>query len=234
MLNVRNVHAGYGSIEILHGITVHAEKSKITCIIGPNGSGKTTIFKAIFGIVHITKGNVVLRNEEITNGRPHLIVRKGISYVPQGRSLFKTMSVKENLEMGGYVLEDNETRERMRTILELFPVLKDRLNLKSALLSGGEQQMLVMARALILSPEMILLDEPSLGLEPKLTQMIMEKMKELNETGLTVMVIEQNARRALQVSDYAYVLDLGKVRFEGTGEEILNNKEVQKLYLGAV
>ena len=233
LLSLENVHSGYGKIRILHGVTLNVPKSKIVCIIGPNGSGKSTIFKAIFGLIVVEEnGRIAFKDRDITNWKPNRIVRQGISYVPQARSIFRNLTVDENMAMGAYVRTDPDIQGDIDKAYERFPLLKKRRGVKASNLSGGEQRMLEMSRALLLNPELLLLDEPSLGLEPRFADLIFERIVAINKGGKSILIIEQNARRALKIADYAYVLDLGKVRFEGVASDIEANKEVQRLYLG--
>jgi ABC-type branched-subunit amino acid transport system ATPase component len=233
MLRIENLHAGYGGLAVLHGITMQVPPGKIVCIIGANGSGKSTIFKAIFGLVRAAPhSRVSFNGTNLTNSKPNQVVRHGISYVPQGRSIFRNLTVEENLRMGAYVRNDADVWRDIDYIYELFPALRARQHINAANLSGGEQQMLVMGRALLLNPKLVLLDEPSLGLEPRFTELVFDRVREINRSGKAIFIIEQNAQRALEIANYAYVLDLGQVQFEGPPAEILANGEVQKLYLG--
>lgn len=209
------------------------DAGQIVCIIGANGSGKSTIFKTIFGLLRMEGGgHVIFKGKDITNWKPNQIVTQGISYVPQSRSIFRNLTVEENLRMGAYIRNDDRIKDDIAKAYAMFPSLLRRKNVRAANLSGGEQQMLVMSRALLLNPDLIMLDEPSLGLEPRFADLIFERIKAINADGKAVLLIEQNARRALEIADYAYVLDLGKIRFEGPATDILSNQEVQKLYLG--
>jgi ABC-type branched-subunit amino acid transport system ATPase component len=233
MLRIENLQAGYGGLLILHGVTMEVPPGKIVCIIGANGSGKSTIFKTIFGLVRAgAQSRISFNGKDLTNSKPNLVVKHGISYVPQGRSIFRNLTVEENLRMGAYLRNDSAVRHDIDRIYEMFPVLRTRQKINAANLSGGEQQMLVMGRALLLNPGLVLLDEPSLGLEPRFTDLVFDRVREINRDGKAIFIIEQNARRALEIADYAYVLDLGRVRFEGSPVDILANGEVQKLYLG--
>lgn len=230
---VDNVTAGYGNIEILHGVSIRAEKSKITCIIGPNGAGKSTLLKAIFGFIKPKRGKVTLDGEDITGLRPDAILKKGISYILQGRSVFPHLTVLENLQLGAYIRNDKEQIKRdIETIFNLFPIIDKRRHYKAGTLSGGEQRMLELGRALLLNPKVALLDEPSIGLAPKFTEMIYEKVKEMKSTGITFLIVEQNVRKVLSVSDYGYLLELGKVKHEAPTKDFLNSSEIMKLYLG--
>jgi branched-chain amino acid transport system ATP-binding protein len=232
-LEVDDVTGGYGNIEVLHGISIRAEKSKITCIIGPNGAGKSTLLKTIFGFIRPRKGKVVLDGEEITGLKPHAILKRGISYVLQGRSVFPYLTVLENLEMGAYVRNDKkQVKTDIEAICNLFPVLNKKKSNPAGTLSGGEQRMLELGRSLLLNPKVVLLDEPSIGLAPKFSQIIYEEIKKMNETGISVVMVEQNVRKALSISDYGYLLELGKNSYEGPASDFLSGHEIMKLYLG--
>jgi len=232
-LEVDNVTAGYGSVEVLHGVSIRAEKSKITCIIGPNGAGKSTLLKTIFGFIRPRKGNVILDGEDITGLKPDAILKRGISYVLQGRSVFPYMTVLENLEVGAYTRNDKkQIKKDIEVIFNLFPILGKRKSNPAGTLSGGEQRMLELGRALLLNPKVVLLDEPSIGLAPKFSQMVYEKIKEMNSMGITVVIVEQNVRKVLSMSDYGYLLELGQKRYEGPTKDFLSSYEIMKLYLG--
>ena len=233
LLLAEHVTAGYGRIDILHDVTVAVRPGEIVSVIGPNGAGKSTTFKTIVGFLRPRSGRVVFDGEEITGLRTDLVLRRGLAYVPQGRIVFPQMTVLENLEMGGFIERD---RARLAAALErvfaLFPVLHERRRQKAGTMSGGEQQMVAMGRALMTEPRLILLDEPSLGLSPKFVTMIFEKLVEMKATGYTLMLVEQNATRALAIADRGYVLELGRNRFEGRGPDLLVDPEVKRLYLG--
>ena len=200
-------------------------------IIGPNGAGKSTVLKNVFGIVAKRKGSILFENKNIIKMKPNEIVKIGISYVPQGRSVFPTLTVQENLQLGAFIRKD-AIESDLNKIYEKFPILEERKNQKAGLLSGGEQQMVAIGRALMLKPKLMLLDEPSLGLSPKIKKEIFEKIKEIRDSGVTILLVEQNARMALEMSDRAYVLETGRNKLEGTGKELLKDKRVQHLYLG--
>ena len=233
ILEVEALAAGYGKVQILHGVALELRAGELVALIGPNGAGKSTTFKAIIGLVRIWAGRVRFDGREITRERPDAVLRAGLAYVPQGRIVFPQMTVLENLEMGAYLISD---REKLRAALEwvyaLFPILKERQRQKAGTLSGGEQQMLAIARGLMTAPKVVLLDEPSLGLSPKNVGLIFDKIVEMKEAGLTMMVVEQNAARALAAADRGYVLELGRNRFEGSGPGLLTDPEVKRLYLG--
>ena len=199
-------------------------------IVGPNGAGKSTLIKTIFGLLHPREGRIEFRGEEITGRKPHDITRLGLSYVPQLDNVFKSLTVEENLEMGS--LDRSRTQEQIERMYELFPRCGGRSRQAAGTMSGGERQMVAMAKALMCDPQLLLLDEPSAGLAPAFVDAIFEKVEEVNSAGVTVMMVEQNARRALAMSDRGYVLDLGKDRFEGPGQQLLDDPKVAELYLG--
>lgn len=234
LLEIKNLCAWYGQLQILYGVNMHLNKGEIVSIIGPNGAGKSTILKTIFGFVEKKEGIILFKDEEITKATPEEMVKNGIGYVPQGRSVFPSLTVMENLEIGAYNRKDKEkVREEIQELLELFPQLKKYLNRTACLLSGGEQQMITIARTLLLKPEVLLMDEPSLGLSPQMKRFIFEKIAEINKKrGINILIVEQNAKVSLELSDRAYVLEHGRNRLEGTGKELLHDKRVQHLYLG--
>lgn len=234
LLSVHNLYAGYQNFNILKGIDLEVHPGEIVCVIGPNGAGKSTVFKAIYGFVKVSQGSVQFNGQEITNDRPQDVLNAGISMVPQLRSIFPQMTVMENLEMGMY-LEKNQARiaERIRYILELFPRLGERRAQMAGTMSGGEQRMLEIGRALLLEPKMVLMDEPSAGLSPLITRTIFANIQRLNrEIGLTVLMIEQNARQGLEASHRGYVLELGRNSYEGPAQELLDNRDVRRAFLG--
>ena len=231
VLEARNLTSGYGETDILHGVSIKLDGKEIVSIIGPNGAGKSTLLKTIFGILRPRQGAVELQDEEITGLSPDRIVRKGMSYVPQVDNVFPSLTIQENLEMGAFVRTD-DYRDRLQEMYDLFPLLKDRRKQKVGSLSGGQRQMVAMGRALMLDPKVLLLDEPSASLAPLLVEMIFEKIVDINKTGVAIVVVEQNARETLKISDRGYVLATGRKVFEDTGKAILENEEVGKLYLG--
>ena len=233
-LVIEDVVAGYGNgPEILKGLSMTVKKNQVHCVIGPNGAGKSTLLKVISGLLHPRSGRVLLKGNDISGLRPDQILREGISFVPQGQSLFPDMTVKENLRMGGYVLKDRKKVEaRIDEIVEMFPILKERSSQHAKTLSGGEQQMLAIGRALILEPKLIMLDEPSMGLAPIIAEQIFDNVGYLKETGMTVVMVEQNARKGLECACEGHVLDLGITRFEGDSDLILSDPRIQELYLG--
>ncbi len=234
-LNLKEVEASYQrGVKILQSISLDVSRQDIICLIGPNGAGKSTVLKAIMGLVNVEKGCISLNGEDITNSKANQTMRKGISYVPQGRTVFPEMTVWENLRMGGFILKDkNKVEGRIEQVYEMFPVLKHSHNRKAYTLSGGEQQMLEMGRVLILDPKYMLIDEPSLGLAPKVRKMIFEKIKALNkEKKIGILMVEQNAVQGLEVANFGYVLDMGRIRFRGSGVELLEDGRIRRLYLG--
>jgi len=231
ILEVKNLISGYGETDILHDVSMKLGEKEIVSIIGPNGAGKSTLLKTMFGILRPRQGVVELHDEEITGLSPDKIVRKGMSYVPQVDNVFPSLTIQENLEMGAFVRTD-DYRDRLQEMYDLFPLLKDRRNQKVGSLSGGQRQMVAMGRALMLDPKVLLLDEPSASLAPMLVEMIFEKIVDINRTGVALVVVEQNARETLKISDRGYVLAMGRNVFEDTGKAILENEEVGKLYLG--
>jgi len=233
LLTVEEVHAGYGRIPILHGINLAVRAQEVVSIIGPNGAGKSTALKVIVGLLSPYEGQVRFNGEAITALRPDEVLRRRLAYVPQGRIVFPQMTVLENLEMGAYIERDrNRIIEALERVYQLFPILRERMKQKAGTLSGGEQQMLAIGRALMTQPQLMLLDEPSLGLSPKFVGIIFDKLAELKTAGMTMVIVEQNAVKALTVADRGYVLELGRNRFEGAGATLLADPEVKRLYLG--
>ncbi|HST70171.1 MAG TPA: ABC transporter ATP-binding protein [Solirubrobacterales bacterium] len=231
LLVAEELVAGYvAEVDILNGASLSVPEGTIVTVVGPNGAGKSTLIKTIFGLVKPRKGGVKLRDEDLTGLAPHSITRKGMSYVPQLDNVFPSLTVEENLEVGS--LQRSTTRERIGTMYELFPRLAERRGQAAGTMSGGERQMLAMARALMPDPHVLLLDEPSAGLAPAFVEQIFDQVGEINRAGVTVVMVEQNARRALSMSDRGYVLDLGQNKFEGSGREVLDDPKVAELYLG--
>ena len=225
------MHSGYGEIEIIHGVSMEVREEEVVSIIGPNGSGKSTLMKTIFGLLTPTEGSVYWNEEDISDLKPNQIVRKQMSYVPQTSNIFQSLTVTENLNMGAFIREDDYS-DRIREIFEIFPQLEGYRNQYAGKLSGGEQQMVAMGRALMLEPTILLLDEPSAGLAPNLVDMILERVEEINRTGVALLIVEQNAKDALEISDRGYVLAMGRKEYEDTAQGLLENEEVGELYLG--
>jgi branched-chain amino acid transport system ATP-binding protein len=233
LLQAQGLTAGYGKMPILHDVSLAVRVGEMVSIIGPNGAGKSTALKSMVGFVKVSTGRVFFDGQEITGLRPDQVLPRGLAYVPQGRIVFPQMTVLENLEMGGYIERDGRRlREAQEQVFSLFPILGERQRQKAGTMSGGEQQMVAIARALMTRPKLILLDEPSLGLSPKFVSLIFERLMAMKQSGYTLVVVEQNAAKALAVADRGYVLELGRNRFEGTGAALLADPEVKRLYLG--
>ena len=234
LLEVEDIVAGYGiGPDILTGLSLKVEGDKSYCIIGPNGAGKSTLLKVICGLLPPRRGKVVFEGTILNGLRTDEILQRGICFVPQDRSLFPDMTIRENLRMGGYILTDrHEVDKRIDGVYEMFPILKERSGQLAKTLSGGQQQMLLLGRAMVLRPKIIMLDEPSLGLAPIVSRQIFDSMNQLKSAGITIIVVEQNARMGLQFADWGYVLDLGKAMFEGPSQTILDDPRIEELYLG--
>jgi len=232
ILQAENITAGYTTeVNILYDVGIRLKSGQIVSVIGPNGAGKSTLLKTIFGILKPTNGKIRLKDEDITGLKPDKVANKGISYVPQVDNVFPSLTIQENLEMGAFI-RDDDFGQRLNEIFELFPVLGDRRKQKAGQLSGGQRQMVAMGRALMVDPQVLLLDEPSAGLSPKLVDMIFEKIRDINKTGVSMIIVEQNAREALKMADHGYVLAMGRNVLDDTGKALLANEEVGRLYLG--
>ena len=232
MLSIRGLRSGYGKIEVLHDVALDIAQGQIVTLIGANGAGKTTLLKTISGLLRPSAGSITFEGKSIVRRPPHKIVGLGISHVPEGRAILKRMTVIDNLRMGAYVRNDSEIAEDIEAVLARFPVLSERRLQIAGTLSGGEQQMLAIGRALVARPRLLLFDEPSLGLAPKIVSQIFLTLRELKNEGKTILLVEQNARQALRVADHGYVLERGRIVYSGSGEELLNMPEVQRTYLG--
>ncbi len=233
LLEVSDLHSGYGKIEILKGVSLEVPLGKIVSLIGSNGAGKTTFLMTLSGIVRARKGKIHFGGKAIHGFAPDEIVRLGITQVPEGRRIFQHLTVEENLDIGAYTRGfDSELKKDKEELLTLFPVLKERRRMLAGNLSGGEQQMLAMARALMARPRFLLLDEPSLGLAPKMVELVFSLIRQINSRGITVLLVEQNAWKALELADYAYVIEGGKIQLEGTGRSLLEEPMVKRSYLG--
>lgn len=233
LLELKNVEAAYGNIKALKGINLSVPEGKIVTLIGANGAGKSTTMKTIMGIMKPIAGDVLFKGESIAGMKTHNIVKKGVVLVPEGRQILQNMSVRENLEMGAYQRKDPEgIKEDLSKVFERFPRLFERQNQFGGTLSGGEQQMLAIGRAVMAKPEVMLLDEPSMGLAPLVVQQIFDVIRDINKMGTTVLLVEQNARKALQIADYAYVMETGRIVMEGPAQEVANNPDVMAAYLG--
>ncbi len=235
LLELSNLHVRYGGVRALDGVSVSLDEGEIVALMGPNGAGKSTILKAIFGLAPIASGRVLWHEKEF-KPVPYEVVERGIAFVPQGRRVFTHLTIEENLEMGGFVVKNkSELRRRIEEVMGTFPVLKHKRKSKSGALSGGEQQMLALARGLVSDPKVLLLDEPSLGLAPKIVKEVFIKIKEINERHKTaIMVVEHNIKSLLEVAGRAYVLDKGRVVYEGTSKSLLGSNVLEKVFLGNV
>ena len=231
LLEARDIVAGYGETEILHGVSLTVNQGEIVTVIGPNGCGKSTFMKAVVGLVPVRSGSVTFRGADITALAPERVVRTGLCYVPQSANVFPSLSIRENLEMGAFIRGD-DCQGRIEEMFGLFPDLALRPNGRAGNLSGGQRQMLAIARALMLDPVLLLLDEPSAGLSPAVTRLVLERIQGINASGVSLLLVEQHAREALQLSDRGYVLSAGENRLEDQGLALLANPEVARLYLG--
>ena len=232
VMHVKNLFSGYGETEILHGVDINISDGEIVCIIGPNGAGKSTVLKAILGQINVTQGSIHLSEEDILSISTSQIIKKGISYVPQTNNVFVSLSVEENLEMGAWVNPD-DTQVKLNEMYELFPDLGDKRKQPAGSLSGGQRQMVAMAKSLMVEAKILLLDEPTAGLSPKYRAEIFSTIKKINRSGVPILMVEQNAKQALGVSDRGYILVDGSNRHDGTGKELLEDKEVARLFLGS-
>lgn len=231
LLEVQDVVAGYGEMEVLRGVSLRVEQDEIVSIVGPNGAGKSTVMKLVFGLLKPWQGRVTFDGKDISGMAPEKIVRLGLCYVPQVENVFPSLTVQENLDMGAYIL-NGPIDDRRDRVYELFPRLAERRNQRAGKMSGGERQMVAMGRALMLDPKLLMLDEPSAGLAPLLVDMIFEKVADVNRAGVAILMVEQNAKRSLQLAGRGYVLATGKNQVEGPGSQLLNDPEVARLYLG--
>ncbi|MDQ0219215.1 ABC transporter ATP-binding protein [Peribacillus cavernae] len=232
MLKVTGIETFYDKIQALKGISLEVEQGKIVTILGANGAGKTTTMKTIAGLLKPKKGKIEFLGEDITGLRPDQLLKKGIALVPEGRAILSSMTVYENLEMGAYQRNDKEVEQDIENVMKLFPILKERKTQLAGTLSGGQQQMLAIARAILSKPKLLLLDEPSMGLAPLIVTAIFKIIKEIKESGTTVLLVEQNAKQALKIADYGYVLETGKVIISGNAEDLLEDSRIVEAYLG--
>lgn len=232
-LELRDLYSGYGDIEVLKDISFTVERNSIVSVLGANGAGKSTLLKTIFGVVPPTRGKILLSGEDVSHLPPIETLRRGVTYVPEGRSNFPGLTVHENLEMGAHIRNDqNDVRTDIEQLYERFPILGEKRAELAGNLSGGQQQALEMGIALMLRPKLLLIDEPTLGLAPILVTDVFKAIQDINADGATVVLVEQNAKRALEISDYAFVLELGRIRFQGPAEELARDEEIIEAYLG--
>ena len=233
LLILDGVFAGYGKMTILNGTSAHIRRGAITTVIGPNGAGKSTMFKTIFGLLPVRSGTIRFNGREMTNFAPRKVLDEGVAYIPQGRNIFPELSVRHNLELGGVALSDQASLPaRLEKVMERFPILNEKARAQASTLSGGQQKMLEVARGLLLDPKLILIDEPSIGLSPLMVQKVFAILKSLRDNGVTILLIEQNAKQALQISDYGLVLEQGQTRIEDTAANILADPRIAQLFLG--
>ena len=233
LLSLNSIHCSYGNIEVLKGISLEIKEGQIVTLIGANGAGKTTTLKAISGILPVTSGTITLNGVDITQQKAYMRIKLGMSHVPEGRQVFPELSVFDNLVLGGYTIKDKRlVNERIDRMFNFFPRLKERVKQEAGTLSGGEQQMLAIARALISNPKLLLMDEPSMGLSPKLVGEVFDIISNLKSQGITIFLVEQNAQMALSITDYAYVIQTGEIIISGTRNELTANDKVRKTYLG--
>lgn len=233
MLLAKNISSGYGMIQILWDVSFKINKKEIISIIGPNGAGKTTLVKTIMGLIPVKNGIIRFKNQDIQNSPPYEIVKKRISLVPEGRDIFPRMTVEENILLGAYTISDKQrVKESQERIYQIFPVLRKKGKALAQTLSGGEQQMLVIGRSMMSSPELLILDEPSLGLAPIIVAKVFDTLRQINDEGVAILLVEQNIRDSLNIADRGYVLEEGKIIIEGEGRKLLSNDHIKEVYLG--
>ncbi len=231
LLDAREIHGGYGGADILHGVSLALDPGEIAVIVGPNGAGKSTAMKAVFGLLHVREGEVHFEGQDITNWAPEKIVGQGMCYVPQESNVFPSLTVHENLEMGAFIRGDDFS-DQLTRVYDLFPPLKEKRQQKAGTLSGGQRQMVAIGRALMLDPRLLLLDEPTAGLSPHFIDLIFERIRAINEQGVGILMVEQNAKEALSFAHRGYVLVLGANRHEDTGPNLIDDPEVAEMFLG--
>lgn len=233
MLEIENVSAAYGMVQILRDVSFEVKEKEILSIIGPNGAGKTTLVKTIMGLLHPTSGTIKFKGENIEKLMPYQIVKKGLTMIPEGREIFPSMTVEENVLLGAYTIEEKDkVKDSKERVYQIFPVLKKKEKALAKTLSGGEQQMLVICRSLMCNPQLLILDEPSLGLAPIIVEKVLDTVRTINDEGVTVLLVEQNIHDSLNVADRGYVLEEGKIILEGKSRELLSNTHIKEVYLG--
>jgi len=233
LLEIKNLHSGYGKFEVLKGVDMKISENEIVAVIGPNGAGKSTVIKSVFNIADVTEGEINFKNKNIRGLKTHELISQGIVYMPQGRIIFGSLTVKENLLLGAEMIDNaEEIEKRMSSVYEQFPILRERADILAFTLSGGERQMLSLGRALMMKPDILMLDEPSLGLSPKLQKELFEMIKKLkDDLGISILIIEQNAKKAIEISDRVYLMEDGKIALTGD-KNILRKKKIKSVYLG--
>ena len=232
MIELKNINSGYGKFKVLNEISMEIPRGKITAIIGPNGSGKSTVIKSIYNIANVYSGKVLLNGSDITHLKPHELIRHGVAYIPQGKRIFNDLTILENLELGAEFINNFDLRRtRIEEVFRRYPILERRKNKLAYGLSGGERQQLALGRALVQKPEVIIMDEPSIGLSPILQKELFEMISALRDEGLTILIVEQNAKKAIEIADKTYLLEGGQIALKG-GKEILENKKIREVYLG--
>jgi branched-chain amino acid transport system ATP-binding protein/neutral amino acid transport system ATP-binding protein len=232
VLDAREIVAGYGEMDILHGVSLHVGAAETVSVIGPNGSGKSTLLKAVMGLIPVRSGSIMLQDQDVTNEAPDRLVRKGISYVPQTENIFSDLTIRENLEIGGYIRAAGDLDASLDRVFALFPLLGERGRSRAGVLSGGERQQLAIARALMLEPQLLLLDEPTAALSPKMAHGVFERISGISSSGTAILLVEQNARLSLSLSSRAYVMAMGRNELEGDAASLLDDEEVGRVYLG--
>jgi branched-chain amino acid transport system ATP-binding protein len=233
MLQAKNVSASYDMVQILRNVSFEIKEGEIVSIIGPNGAGKTTLVKTIMGLIHAKEGTIQFKGENIEKMQPHEIVKRGLTMIPEGREIFPKMTVEENLLLGAYTVKDKaKVKESKEKAYQIFPVLKKKEKAQAQTLSGGEQQMLVICRSLMCNPQLLILDEPSLGLAPIIVEVVLDTVRKINEEGVTVLLVEQNIHDSLEVANRGYVLEEGQIILEGSSRELLSNSHIKEVYLG--
>lgn len=232
MLKITDLEAGYGELQVLKGVDIEVNSNEIVAFIGPNGAGKSTIIKSVFRIADVSRGKIKFKGKDITHLKTHELLEIGISYVPQGKINFGNLTVEENLKVGAELIKDKEVIEKnIENVFDKFPILKQKKNKRAFTLSGGQQQMLALGRALMQSPSLLMLDEPSLGLSPKLQKELFAMIKKFRKDGISILIVEQNAKKAIEIADKTYLLEDGKIAFSG-GKNILKNEKIRNVYLG--